>query len=761
MRFARIVVMDWSAAGRPVTGHDSVWIAQARAGVVESWNPPTRAEAEAQLHSLIAEALAAGERLLIGADFAFGFPAGFARALTGRSEALAVWEWLTARMQDDALNRNNRFVVAAEMNRALPGLGPFWFRPAGLDLPEVPHKGRDRQGYGRGMAELRVTDAGAQGAQSVWKLGGAGSVGSQVLTGLPVLWRLRQGFAGRVAVWPFEPADQAEVVLAEVFPSVLRAEIAEVMPARSGKPKRHEWPVKDAVQVRMLALALARLDDGLEALLAAPDPVAALVEEGWILGVGAEAKLCAAAAEVGADALPPRPNAAAADRMVAHASPEGSDEPALETPHLTPPRLRDDCFAMPQGVAWVPVDDALARLRAGLHAITGTEEVAVSGALGRVLAADVAARRSNPPAANSAVDGYGFAHAATGAGVQRLPLVSGRAAAGQPFAGAVPRGQAVRILTGAILPEGVDTVVLEEDCASDGQVVAFDGPVKPGANTRRAGEDVAAGAPALPAGRVLGAADLALLTALGVGRVAVRRRLRVAVLSTGDEILPEPGAEPGAEAPPHRIFDANRPMLLALATGWGFDTLDLGAAPDDAARIGAALDRGAAEADVILTSGGASAGDEDHVSRLLRERGRLSSWRIAVKPGRPLALALWRGVPVFGLPGNPVAAFTCTLVFARPALSLLSGAGWVTPQGFMVPAGFSKSKKAGRREYLRARLDEQGRAVPFRSEGSGRISGLSWASGLVELPDPAAEIAPGDPVRFIPLSAYGVPFGAG
>jgi molybdopterin molybdotransferase len=422
---------------------------------------------------------------------------------------------------------------------------------------------------------------------------------------------------------------------------------------------------------------------------------------------------------------------------------------------LVPPRLRNDCFAMPQGVSWVPVDDALARLRASLHAVTASEPVPVAQAFGRVLADPVAARRSNPPAANAAVDGYGFAHAATGAGVQRLPLVAGRAAAGQPLAGAVPPGHAVRILTGAILPEGVDTVVLEEDCATDGTMVAFDGPVKPRSNTRKAGEDVAAGAQALPAGRVLGPADLALLSALGVAQVPVRRRLRVAVLSTGDELLPDPAAP----AALHQIYDANRPMLLALSAGWGFEAVDLGHAPDDAAAIAARLDEGAAQADVILTSGGASAGDEDHVSRLLRDRGNLSAWRVAVKPGRPLALALWGGVPVFGLPGNPVAAFTCALVFARPALSLLSGAGWALPQGFTVPAGFEKVKKAGRREYLRARLDDEGRAAVFRSEGSGRISGLSWATGFVELPDGAVTIAPGDPVRYIPYASFGVSFG--
>lgn len=315
----------------------------------------------------------------------------------------------------------------------------------------------------------------------------------------------------------------------------------------------------------------------------------------------------------------------------------------------------------------------------------------------------------------------------------------------------MPSSHAVRILTGAILPDGVDTVVLEEDCATDGQVVAFDGPVKRAINTRQVREDVIEGALILPAGRVLTPPDLALLLAVGVGQVRVHLRLRVGVLSTGDELLPDPSLP----AAPHQIFDANRPMLLALLAGWGFEAVDLGHAANDAAQIAALLDQGPQDADAILTSGWASAGDEDHVSRVLRERGNLSAWRIAVKPGRPLALALWGGVPVFGLPGNPVAALVCALVFARPALSLLSGAGWSQPQGFRVPAAFIKRKKTGRREYLRARLTESGEAEVFASEGSGRISGLSWATGLVELPYAACTIAPGDPVRYLPYASFG------
>ncbi|GHF37737.1 molybdopterin-binding protein [Seohaeicola zhoushanensis] len=413
-----------------------------------------------------------------------------------------------------------------------------------------------------------------------------------------------------------------------------------------------------------------------------------------------------------------------------------------------PPPLKNDCFALPPGVDWTPVDDALALLRDRLGPVTAIETVPLADAAGRVLAADAVALRANPPQANTAVDGYGFAGAMP-EGAHQLPLIAGRAAAGVPFAGVVPPGHALRVLTGAALPEGVDTVILQEDVAAGPDAIAFHGPLKKGANTRRAGEDVMAGATALVAGRTLTPADLALLAAVGLDAVQVRRRLRVAVLSTGDEVV-----EPGQAAGPGQIYDANRPMLLAMLARWGFDPVDMGRVPDDRDTLRARLDA-AAGADAILTSGGASAGDEDHVSALLTEAGAMQEWRIAVKPGRPLALGLWGGKPVFGLPGNPVAAMVCTLVFARPALGLLAGQGWRAPQGFDLPAAFEKRKKPGRREYLRARIRE-GRAEVFASEGSGRISGLSWAEGLVELPDGAVHVRPGDPVRFLPWGSFGL-----
>ncbi|PIE12670.1 MAG: bifunctional molybdopterin-guanine dinucleotide biosynthesis protein MobB/molybdopterin molybdotransferase MoeA [Rhodobacterales bacterium] len=418
----------------------------------------------------------------------------------------------------------------------------------------------------------------------------------------------------------------------------------------------------------------------------------------------------------------------------------------------TPQPVQPDCFTLPQGAKWMPVDDALAHLRGRLAAVVGVETVPVPAAQGLVLAADQAALRSNPPQANSAMDGYGFAYDSVADGAQSLTLLPGRAAAGAPFAGVVSKGSAVQILTGALIPDGVDTVIMQESVELSHGQVHFTAPVKPGANVRAAGEDICAGETALPAGHKLRSPDLAYLTGVGVDRVQVYQRLRVGVLSTGDELI----AADAGQAAPSKTYDANRPMLLSLARRWGYEAVDLGHVMDDRALLKQALDDSVARVDVILTTGGASASDEDHVSALLREEGALEAWRIALKPGRPLALGVWRGLPVFGLPGNPVAAFVCAAIFARPSLSLLSGAGWVKPQSFMLPAAFAKSKKPGRREYLRARLLEDGRVDVYKSEGSGRISGLSWADGLVELPEEVTSINPGDLLRYMPYGSFGI-----
>ncbi|NNE51966.1 MAG: molybdopterin molybdenumtransferase MoeA [Sulfitobacter sp.] len=680
-------MVDWSGGNdrgpRPVK--DAIWAAVHREGQAEK---PVylrnRQVAETWLMALFEEEMAAGRRVMSGFDFPFGYPAGFARALTGSDDPLTVWDWFEERIEDSPKG-NNRADLAGLINQTLgKGRGPFWFNPL---KAEVAGLARTKADHHNPFPEKRQSELRARGAFTCWQMGGAGAVGSQVFMGLPVLARLRRQFD--VAVWPFEPLE-APIAFVEIWPSL----------TVKGAPREG---IKDAWQVREVVRQVAGLPHAeLAEILSVEAP-----EEGWIFGLGHEERL-----------MPD-----------------------------TPP-LRNDCFALPPGFHWTPVEETLSLLRSRLSPVTGTEPLATPDALGRIAAEEVLAKRANPPLPNTAVDGYGFL-GGRGEGLHSLPLVAGRAAAGDN-PGAVPEGHAIRVLTGAALPEGVDTVVLQEDVTLTGGEVRFHGPLKAGANTRRAGEDVKAGDPVVAAGRRLNPADLALLAATGVAEVQVRRALRVGVLSTGDELT-----EVGEEAAAGQIFDANRPMLLGLARQLGHVPVDLGRVPDDRATLRARLDRAAQEADVILTSGGASAGDEDHVSALLEEAGAMALWRIAIKPGRPLALGLWKERPVFGLPGNPVAAMVCTLIFARPAMALLAGADWAEPVGFEVPAAFAKSKKPGRREYLRARIRE-GRAEVFASEGSGRISGLSWAEGLVELAEPAREIREGDPVRYIPFGSFGI-----
>jgi len=412
--------------------------------------------------------------------------------------------------------------------------------------------------------------------------------------------------------------------------------------------------------------------------------------------------------------------------------------------------LRNDCFALPPGVNWTPVEEALERLHSRLHSVVGVEHaVPLSQVNGRILANDVQAPRAHPPSNNSAVDGYAFAGPLTDVPCT-LPLINGRSAAGEPYTGNVPAGHAIRILTGAVIPAGADTVVLEEDCeVRDGQLY-LNGTLKAGANARKAGEDIKAQDRILTAGTRLTPTQISVLASVGIESVDAYQQLRVGVLSTGDEVKPV-----GSAVTDWQIYDANRPMLSALVTQLGYELVDLGHALDRAEEVKAALERGAEQCDLILTSGGVSAGDEDHVSKTLKAHGDISNWRIAIKPGRPLALAMFRGTPVVGLPGNPVAAWVCALRFGAPAMALLAGGTWFEPQGYLMPAGFSKNKKPGRSEMLRARIRD-GQVEVFGSEGSGRVTGLAWSEGLVELDESARQIEPGTPVRFIPYGSFGL-----
>ena len=630
--------------------------------------------------------LAAGRRVLAGFDFPFGYPQGFGRAVTGSDDPFALWDWFARHIEDDPKG-NNRFDIAGQLNAMFDGVGPFWANGLPRDIDHLPRKGLARTP--NPFPERRQVEMAAKGSFTCWQMAGAGAVGSQVMMGLPVLQKLRDTFGGDIAVWPFEKTDAA-ITLVEIWPTLYAG------PAPDGM-------IKDAHQVQASAAHFADMPAGqLADLMDVTAP-----HEGWILGLN-------------------QPTRAA-----------------------VPPPLRDDCFAMPQGAHWTDVDTALAHMQAHLSCVTTTKKISVTKAAGRILARDMRAKRAHPPTPNAAVDGYGFA-GPMAAGTHAMPLVDGRSAAGDPYDGAVPAGHAIRILTGAALPRGVDTVILQEDVTVADGHVHFHGPLRAGANARAAGEDMIADQVIMTAGRDITAADIATMTAAGIGKVHVRRKLRVGILSTGDEL-----AQAGAPARADQIYDANRPMLRAMVKAWGHRAIDLGVAPDDRDALRLILDSVAKRCDVMITSGGASAGDEDHMSALLANSGSFALWRIAMKPGRPLAMGVWNNVPVIGLPGNPVAAMVCAVVFAHPALSRLAGAKWTTAQGFEIPAGFTKTKKAGRREYIRARI-ENGQAVAFASEGSGRVSGLSWAQGLVVLGDAAQTVSVGDDVTFIPYASFGL-----
>jgi len=414
--------------------------------------------------------------------------------------------------------------------------------------------------------------------------------------------------------------------------------------------------------------------------------------------------------------------------------------------------LKNDCFALPPGVEWTPVDTALATLRERIEPVTETQTLPLGKALGRSLARDAVAKRSTPPHDNAAVDGYAVAHESLSPeGEQSLTLQTGRAAAGAPFAGTVPAGHALRTLTGAVMPQGTDSVVMQEDVEVTGGAITFGSGLKAGANRRKAGEDMAMGDVALRAGSLLSPMDLAQAASVGIAELMVYRPLRVAVLSTGDELC-----DPADTPKDGEIFDANRPMLAGLVQTLGCDVIDLGRIPDTADAIRAALINAADQVDAVVTSGGASGGDEDHIARELAALGAMTQWRIAMKPGRPLAMGQIGQVPVFGLPGNPVAAFVCFLLFARPALLRLGGANWPELLRFPVTLTNPAKKRAGRTEYLRGRYIGAGKVEKFRSEGSGLISGLRWSDGLIELSHNRDRVDAGETVDYIPYSAFGL-----
>jgi len=411
-------------------------------------------------------------------------------------------------------------------------------------------------------------------------------------------------------------------------------------------------------------------------------------------------------------------------------------------------QLSDDCFAF--GGALLSVDDALARIGERVTAVVETETIPFGGACRRILARDVVASMNLPPHTNSAVDGYAFAHADLAPGAETVLPVAGRAAAGHPLGEPAGRGTAVRIFTGAPMPDGTDTVMMQEDCiVEDGRVRLKQG-IRKGANRRQAGEDVAEGSVALAAGRRLSPADLGLSAALGYCQLPVFRQLRVALISTGDEVR-----DPGTTLPPGMIYDANRFMLAALLGELGCSVTDFGIRPDREAALADTLATASTGHDLIVTSGGVSTGEEDHVKSAIERLGRLHFWRLAIKPGRPVALGQIGRVPLIGLPGNPVAALVTFGVLARPLILKLAGAAPFPPRLFPVRVGFAYRKRPGRREYVRASLHREGTdliALKYPRDGAGILSSITQSEGLVVVDEETSEVAPGMNVDFLPFS---------
>ena len=413
-------------------------------------------------------------------------------------------------------------------------------------------------------------------------------------------------------------------------------------------------------------------------------------------------------------------------------------------------QLTDDCFAFSGPL--LPVDEAERIIHARVAPVTETEQVGLAAAPGRVLARDVMAPIDLPPFDNSAVDGYAVRHVDLAADGDTTLAVTERVTAGRAAAHTVAAGEAVRIFTGAPMPAGADTVFMQEDVRIEGSTVVVPPGLARGANRRHAGEDVRAGTSALPAGRRLSPQDVALAAAVGLTALDVFRRVRVAVFSTGDEIV-----EPGTTRPAAALYDANRYLLTALIGQLGATSTDLGILPDDPARLTAAIAAAAIDHDLVVTSGGVSTGEADHIRHAIETIGRLVFWRVGIKPGRPVAMGVIptpRSSAAFvGLPGNPAAVYVTFARVVRPLLLRLAGAVATPLVPLPVRAAFAYRKKAGRREYVRVRLrrstDGTVEAVKHAQEGAGIITSLTETDGLIELPEDVTAVTPGSTVGFL------------
>jgi len=418
-------------------------------------------------------------------------------------------------------------------------------------------------------------------------------------------------------------------------------------------------------------------------------------------------------------------------------------------------QLTDDCFAFSGPL--LPLDQMERLIGERIAPVAETERAPLHGARERVVAHDVIAAVNLPPFDNSAVDGYAVRYADLARNGDTSLVIAGRLTAGARVDAALKSGEAIRIFTGAAMPAGADTVFMQEDVTAEGDRVIVPSGLKLGANRRLAGEDVAAGAVVLPAGTVLEAPHIALAAALGVTEIDVRRRLKVAIFSTGDEVV-EPGSARGSAA----IYDANRYLLAELLERLGMLVTDLGILADDPAALTRALAGAAENHDLVVTSGGVSTGEADHVRSAVERIGSLVFWRVAIKPGRPVAMGVIRGAQghsaaFVGLPGNPVAVFVTFVRVVKPLLRRLAGARRETLVPLPVRVAFAYKKKKDRREYVRVALrradDGEIEAVKHPQDGAGILTSLTETDGLLELPEDVTAIQPGARIGFLSYAA--------
>lgn len=409
----------------------------------------------------------------------------------------------------------------------------------------------------------------------------------------------------------------------------------------------------------------------------------------------------------------------------------------------------DPCAPPKAGL--LSVEEARAKIASLVQVIEGVEQLPIRAALNRVLAQEVISGIDVPPSDNSAMDGYALRIADLPAeGEVALQLI-GKAYAGTPFAGEVAAGQCVRIMTGAMIPRGADTVIMQEQVRAEGEQVRVGAGHAPGSNVRRAGEDMARGEAVLPPGHCLTPADLGVLASLGLGEVRVRRRLRVAFFSTGDELR-----SVGETLQEGQIYDSNRYTLHGMLTRLGVELLDLGVIRDDRDAIRQAFQDAAAMADVVLTSGGVSVGEADYVKQTLDELGQVDFWRIAMKPGKPLACGRLGPALFFGLPGNPVSVMATFYQFVQPALHAMMGQAQAPATTLRLPTETALRKAPGRTDFQRGRLvrgsDGQLRVNSTGLQGSHVLTSMSRADCFIILPADCAGVEAGELVEVQPFA---------